>query len=65
MPRKLTFILTRSEILRLYDEIGDIPKSYVGPKLLELYRRLDNALGPEENENGTSQKEEDEEESCQ
>lgn len=49
--------LTRGEVERLHEEIGDLPKSRVGPKLLEFYRRLDNVLrhetrGPSSNSNG-------------
>jgi hypothetical protein len=59
-PHKMTFILTRAEIVRLREEIGNLPKSHAGPKLLELYRRLDDALTPKEDEDGAFQKEEEE-----
>ena len=57
MAKKLTFILTRAEVERLSEEIGDIPRSYVGPKLFEFYRRLDNALGPPKNDEANQEKE--------
>jgi len=41
---EVTFALTRGEAARLHEEIGDLPKSRAGPKLLELYRRLDALL---------------------
>ena len=42
--------LTPREARRLYEEIGDIPKSRVGLKLIELYRHLDALLAVEWNE---------------
>jgi len=39
--------LTRGEVERLHDEIGDISKTFVGPKLLELYKHLDDVLACE------------------
>ena len=44
----MNIALTHGEIQRLYEEIGDLPKSRVGPKLLELYRRLERVLGLDE-----------------
>lgn len=41
----MTITLTPAEVVRLHDEIGDIPKHHVGQKLMELYRRLDNLVG--------------------
>lgn len=41
---KLTFSLTYGEAVCLHNELGDVPKSKCGPKLLELYGRLDTAL---------------------
>lgn len=38
---------TRGEVERLHEEIGDISKTLVGPKLLELYRRFDEVLSLE------------------
>jgi hypothetical protein len=58
-PHKLTFILTRAEVARLHEEIGDLPRHFVGPKLREFYRRLDDAF-PQENE-GANQEEEEKE----
>lgn len=44
-PHKdITIALTRGEVLHLHREIGDLPRPRVGPKLFELYRRLDVAL---------------------
>lgn len=40
--------LTLQEVNRLHDEIGDIPKSRVGPKLLALWHRLDNLVNAHE-----------------
>ena len=45
---RITLDFTRREAQRLYEEIGDVPKSRAGPKLLELYRRLDDWLGLDE-----------------
>jgi hypothetical protein len=39
--------LSRGEVERLHEEIGDISKTFVGPKLLELYRYLDDVLALE------------------
>lgn len=36
--------LTLQEVNRLHEEIGDIPKSRAGPKLLALWRRLGNLV---------------------
>lgn len=36
--------LTLQEVRRLHEEIGDIPKRRVGPKLLALWRSLDNLV---------------------
>ncbi len=46
--------LTRGEVERLHEEIGDLPKSRVGPKLLEFYRRLDNVLRHETRETSSN-----------
>jgi hypothetical protein len=40
----MVFEFTRPEIARLYEEIGDIPQSRVGPKLMELYKRFETIL---------------------
>lgn len=37
----LTLRLRPAEVDALRVEIGDLPKKHVGPKLLELYRRLE------------------------
>ena len=37
----MTITLTYGEVQRLHEEIGDIPKAHVGPKLFALYRSLD------------------------
>lgn len=44
---RMRLALTRGEAQTLHEEIGDIPKSRVGPKLLSLYRELDEALAIE------------------
>ena len=44
---KMNLSFTRGEVQRLHEEIGDIPKSRVGPKLLQLYRYLDDLLALE------------------
>ena len=41
---EITFSLTRGEAQALHEQIGDINQLYVGPKLKELYRRLDAVL---------------------
>jgi hypothetical protein len=46
-PAAFTIDLTPGEVMRLHDEIGDIPKKYIGTKLMELYRRLDSLCGLE------------------
>ena len=48
MP-KMQLAFTRGEMKRLHEEIGDIPKSHAGPKLLQLYRYLDALLEVEWN----------------
>jgi hypothetical protein len=42
---RMRIALTRGEVERLHEEIGDIKQQHVGPKLRELYQRLDNVLG--------------------
>lgn len=48
MPSKpaprLRLAFTRGEAQRLHKEIGDIPRSQVGPKLWAFYRELDHLL---------------------
>lgn len=46
---KMSLAFTRGEMKRLHEEIGDIPKSHAGPKLLQLYRHLDALLEVEWN----------------
>lgn len=54
---KLTIELSRVEAKVLHDEIGDIPKTLVKPKLLELFKRLDNFVGIDwVNDDGTERK---------
>ena len=36
-----TLRLSGAEARVLYEELGDVPKKRLGPKLLALYRRLD------------------------
>ena len=43
----MTVNLSYAEVKHLHAEIGALPKSRVGPKLIELYRRLDNMIGIE------------------
>jgi hypothetical protein len=42
--KKLKFAFTHGEIVRLYEEIGDLPMPRVGPKLLEFYRQLGSVI---------------------
>lgn len=51
---KMQLAFTRGEMKRLHEEIGDLPKSRVGPKLLELYRYLDALLTAEGGKKATS-----------
>lgn len=41
----LTIELTAAEAAVLHEALGDVPKKYAAPKLLQLYERLDNYLG--------------------
>lgn len=41
---RMRIALTRGEVERLHEEIGDINQRQVGPKLRELYKRLDSVL---------------------
>lgn len=52
---RMQVALTRGEAKTLHEEIGDIPKSRVGPKLLALYRELDEVLAIEWNEQNLKQ----------
>lgn len=54
-PVRVKLAFTRSEIQRLHGEIGDLPKSRVGPKLLALYRHLGALLALEWDEKNLKQ----------
>lgn len=46
-PPRMRLSLTRGEVERLHEEIGDLNVSVVGPKLMELYKNLDAILAVE------------------
>lgn len=46
IPR-MRIALTRGEVECLHEEIGDLPRAQAGPKLRELYTRLETALSME------------------
>jgi len=53
---RMSIELSGAEARVLFNEIGDIPKLLVGPKLLELYVRLSNMLDLNEEAHTKSRK---------